>query len=126
VGDVNVMPALLESRTERTALVTLGTVRIAVPPAPLAHLAPGTAVDLFVRPEQLRIAEPGEPAVAAGTVTTQIYQGGHVDLYVETTDQTSSRLLVRLPGHDAVTRWPVRTSVRLATTGADAAAFPRD
>jgi putative spermidine/putrescine transport system ATP-binding protein/spermidine/putrescine transport system ATP-binding protein len=106
--------------------VTLAAARIAVPAAPLAGLAPGAVVDLFVRPEQLRIAEAGEPAIAEGTVTTQIYQGGHVDLYVESVEQTSARLLIRLPGHDAVTRWPVGTSVRVATTGAEASAFPCD
>ena len=89
-------------------------------------MTPGAAVDLFVRPEQLRIAEAGEPALVEGTVTTQIYQGGHVDLHVAAADQTSTRVMMRLPGHDAIMRWPIGARVRLTLTGADAAAFPRD
>jgi putative spermidine/putrescine transport system ATP-binding protein/spermidine/putrescine transport system ATP-binding protein len=126
VGDVNVLPARLESRTEHAATVALGAARIAVPAAPLAGVTPGAAVDLFVRPEQLRIAEAGEPALVEGTVTTQIYQGGHVDLHVAAADQTSTRVMMRLPGHDAIMRWPIGARVRLTLTGADAAAFPRD
>jgi len=126
VGDVTVLAARLQSLDDRGAIVALGAACIAVPAGPLRGLTPGAPVDLFVRPEQLHVAGPGEPVVADGVVAAQIYQGGHVDLHVDVADQPSRRMLVRLPGHAAMTRWPVGTRVGIATTGSDAAAFPRD
>jgi putative spermidine/putrescine transport system ATP-binding protein len=125
VGDVTVLAARLESLDHGIATVALGAMRIAAPVAPLEGMMPGAPVDLFVRPEQLHVAEPGEPTVAEGVVAAQIYQGGHVDLHVGVADQPSGRVLVRLTGHDAMTRWPVGTRVGIATAGSDAVAFPR-
>ena len=44
---------------------------------------PAPMVDLFVRPEELRVAEHGTAVAVHGIVAAQIYQGGHVDLYVD-------------------------------------------
>ena len=60
------------------------------------------------------MAEPGEAAAINGTVTAQIYQGGHVDVYVDVPEAGSGRVLLRLPGHQAMSRWPVGTCVALA------------
>jgi len=126
VGDINVLHARLERVDGATAAVALGPIVVTVPAGTLAGAAPGSPVDLFLRPEDMQVAEGGAATALHGTVATQIYQGGHVDLYVEPTDQASARLLVRLPGHDAITRWPIGARVRLAISGTDAAAFPRD
>jgi spermidine/putrescine ABC transporter ATP-binding subunit len=125
VGDVNVLHARLERVEGARAVVALGAARIGVPAATLVALAAGAPVDLFVRPEQLRPAEAGEPIATQGIVAAHVYQGGHVDLYVDVPEAASGRLLMRLPGNDAIARWPVGTRLAVAISGTDAVAFPR-
>jgi ABC-type Fe3+/spermidine/putrescine transport system ATPase subunit len=124
VGDVNVLRAWVERRDGATATGMLGPARVKVPGAPLVAVAPGAAVDLFVRPEDLRIADDGVPAVAQGVVAAQIYQGGHVDLYLDAPEIASTRVLLRIPGHAAMSRWPVGTRVGIALATEEAVAFP--
>jgi ABC-type Fe3+/spermidine/putrescine transport system ATPase subunit len=114
VGDVNVLRARLTRLDAAAATVALGPIEIEVPPGTLQGAAAGAAVDLFVRPEDLRVAGPGTPAAAQGVVATQIYQGGHVDLYVDVKESLSGRALLRLPGQDAIARWPPGTRVGIA------------
>ena len=114
VGDVNVLRARLERSDGDIAVVALGAAQVPVPARTLRGAMPGAGVDLFVRPEDLRVAEPGEAAALNGTVAAQIYQGGHVDLYVEVPEAASGRVLLRLPGHQAMSRWPVGTPIALA------------
>src|SRR3954451_3710755 len=56
VGDVNVLHARLEQVEGPSASLALGPVRVLVPASTLQGAAPGAMVDLFVRPEQLRVA----------------------------------------------------------------------
>jgi putative spermidine/putrescine transport system ATP-binding protein len=97
---------------------------VKVPGAPLGAAAPGAAVDLFVRPEDLRVAADGAAAVAQGVVVAQVYQGGHVDLHVETADAVSGRALLRLPGRAAMARWPLGAPIGIALAADEAVAFP--
>ena len=127
VGDVNVLRARLGSIDQTTATISLGAQSIPVATGPLAGSKPGEPVDLFVRPEQLRLSATGEPMAAQGTVTTHIYQGAHVDLYVLSPVASGGRLLVRSAEPDAITRWPVGAVVGVTVNGADAMAFaPQD
>jgi putative spermidine/putrescine transport system ATP-binding protein/spermidine/putrescine transport system ATP-binding protein len=123
VGDVNVLQARLARIDGATATVALGPVEVPVPALPLQGAETGCAVDLFVRPEALRVAEPGAAAAAHGVVATQIYQGGHVDLYVEVPEARSGRVLLRLAGPDTVSRWPAGTRIGIALAGDQATAF---
>jgi ABC-type Fe3+/spermidine/putrescine transport system ATPase subunit len=124
VGDVNVLRARLERRDGTAAIVTLGAARVKVPSGLLDGAAPGATVDLFVRPEDLRVANDGTAAVAHGVVAAQVYQGGHVDLYVDAPEVASTRVLLRIPGQAAITRWPIGTRVGLALTTQEAVTFP--
>jgi putative spermidine/putrescine transport system ATP-binding protein/spermidine/putrescine transport system ATP-binding protein len=124
VGDVNVLRARLERRDGLAAMVALGVARIKVPAGPLDGAAPGAQVDLFVRPEDLRIADDDTTAVAQGVVAAQIYQGGHVDMHVDSPDVAATRVLLRIPGQAAITRWPIGTRVGLALATEEAVAFP--
>ena len=127
VGDVNVLRARLGSIDQTTATISLGAQSIPVATGPLAGSKPGEPVDLFVRPEQLRLSATGEPMAAQGTVTTHIYQGAHVDLYVLSPVAARGRLLVRSAEPDAITRWPVGAVEGVTVNGADAMAFaPQD
>jgi putative spermidine/putrescine transport system ATP-binding protein/spermidine/putrescine transport system ATP-binding protein len=125
VGDVNVLPARLDAIDDKTATLSLGAVRITVTKGALAGSRPGACADLFVRPEQLRFARPGDAIAAQGTIATHRYQGGHVDLYVASPAASGGRLLVRSSEPDATTRWPVGAAVGISIGGATPIAFPR-
>jgi putative spermidine/putrescine transport system ATP-binding protein len=124
VGDVNVLRARLDRLDGATATVAIGAARVTVPSRPLEAAAAGAAVDLFVRPEDLRVAADGAAAVAQGVVVAQVYQGGHVDLHVETADAVSGRALLRLPGRAAMARWPLGAPIGIALAADEAVAFP--
>src|SRR6195256_3993441 len=125
VGDVNVLSARLERSDGATAIVALGLVQVPVPARTLRGAVPGGAGYLFVRPEGLRVAEPGAAVAAHGVVAAQVYQGGHVDLYVDAPEAASGRVLLRLPGHEGMSRWPPGTRIGLALAAGEAVAFSR-
>jgi hypothetical protein len=99
---------------------------VSVPSQPLTQVRSGDTVDLFVRPEQLRFAKPGEPIALEGTVSAHVYQGGYVNLYLEAPEVCTSRLLIRSLQPDAIDRWPTGTRVGVAIAGADVMAFEPD
>jgi ABC-type Fe3+/spermidine/putrescine transport system ATPase subunit len=123
VGDVNVLRARLEHIDGATAVVALGAVKVPVPARTLQGAAAGVMVDLFVRPEGLRVAELGGAVAAHGVVAAQVYQGGHVDLYVDVPEAQSGRVLLRLPGHEAMSLWPVGTRIGIGLAAGEAVAF---
>jgi putative spermidine/putrescine transport system ATP-binding protein/spermidine/putrescine transport system ATP-binding protein len=123
VGDVNVLRARLERIAGAIATVALGPAHLQVPSRMLEGAAAGTMVDLFLRPEELRVAESGAPVAAHGLVAAQVYQGGHVDLYVDVPESVTGRVLLRVPGQDAMTRWPAGTRVGIALASDQGIAF---
>ncbi len=123
VGDANVLRGRLDHINGTHAIVALGAVQIKVPPGPLLGVATSAPVDLFVRPEQLQVTEASEPCARSGTVVAQVYQGGHVDLYVECMDSSRDRLLVRSAGHEAMTRWPIGAQVGISVSIDEGVAF---
>jgi putative spermidine/putrescine transport system ATP-binding protein/spermidine/putrescine transport system ATP-binding protein len=120
IGEGSVLRARLEGIDGAVATVMVGTARIAVPSEPLAGLNSGVLVDLFLRPERLRIAT--EQAVFEGNVAATIFQGDHVDLYVDAPHAASARVLVRL--HSVGAPPSVGDRVAIAIDGRDASAFP--
>ena len=122
VGDVNVLRGRLDW-VDGQAIITLGAAKISVPREPLARVRSGDRVDLFVRPEQLRFANAGEPIAVEGTVAAHIYQGGYVNLYLEAPEVCTNRILVRSLEPDAINRWPTGTRVGVSIASSDAMAF---
>jgi spermidine/putrescine ABC transporter ATP-binding subunit len=123
VGDVNVLHARLEHIDGTAALLALGPVRVSVPALMLQGAAAGTMVDLFVRPEELRVAEEGAAVAVHGIVAAQNYQGGHVDLYVDVPEAASGRVLVRVPGREGMSLWPAGTRIGITLAVDKAIAF---
>jgi putative spermidine/putrescine transport system ATP-binding protein len=123
VGDANVLRGSLIRLDEADATVALGAAQIKISSDSLRGVAASTPVDFFVRPEQLQVVNANEPCIGTGTVTALAYQGGHVDLYVECAALSGSRLLVRLPGHEAMTRWPIGTEVGISVSAGEGVAF---
>jgi spermidine/putrescine ABC transporter ATP-binding subunit len=124
IGEGSLLRARLDRIEGQSAVVMIGTIAITVPAAPLAGIAPGAIVDLFIRPEHLRLANAGAETFA-GTVAASIYQGGHVDLYVDAPHVAASRVLMRLSAADAGTSWASGSEVAIAIGGNDAVAFPQ-
>lgn len=124
VGDANVLRGRLDRVEGADAIVALGGVQIKVPAAPLAGLALSGPVDLFLRPEQLQVSDQAGASASVGTIAAQVYQGGHVDLYLESADCMSGRLLVRLAGHEIMMRWPIGARVNISINSGNVVAFP--
>jgi putative spermidine/putrescine transport system ATP-binding protein/spermidine/putrescine transport system ATP-binding protein len=124
IGVVGVLRARLESRDGEEATVAAGACRNTVAAAPLRELSPGAALDLFVRPEHLRLVAENEPAAAQGIVAAHVYQGDHIDVYVDAAAAATGRILVRVPGYEAVDRARVGARGGIATTGINTVAFP--
>jgi putative spermidine/putrescine transport system ATP-binding protein len=123
IGDANVLRARFERIDGATATVALGGARVAVPSRTLQGGMVGSAVDLFVRPEDLRVAPADVAAAVHGTVAAQIYQGGHIDLYVEVPEAVSGRVLLRVPSHEAASLRPPGTRIGIALAVETATAF---
>ncbi|GAA2071428.1 ABC transporter ATP-binding protein [Actinomadura alba] len=104
VGDAVLLPGTAVNGTATTAL---GTVELCEPTDALAEALQGT---VLLRPEQLRLTEPGE-AVPAGTVTDIRYYG-HDALITVTVDDLDTPVDIRIGGH--VTLRPGdRTGIRI-------------
>jgi putative spermidine/putrescine transport system ATP-binding protein len=124
VGDTNRLRGRLVGIEAPDALVMLGSMQIKVPSASLSNTRPPAPVDLYVRPEHLRIGPVGEPGALAAVVVSQIYHGGHVDLRVECQACGTDLLLVRSAGDQAIGRWPAGAQVGLSIDADGCAAFP--
>ena len=124
VGDTNCLRGELVSIALPEAVIALGGVQIRVPPENLAGAHPSTPVDVFVRPERLRVASTGEPGTISGRIAAQTYHGGHVDLQVVCRACGDGHLLVRAAGDQAMTHWPPGTEVGIAIDADGCTAFP--
>jgi putative spermidine/putrescine transport system ATP-binding protein len=123
IGDANVLRARLERIDGAVATVALGAARATVPTRTLQGAAVGNTVDLFIRPEQLRVADNEAAAAVHGLVAAQIYQGGHIDLYVEVPQALSGRVLLRVPSHEAASLRPPGMRIGIALAADAAVAF---
>jgi putative spermidine/putrescine transport system ATP-binding protein len=121
VGDVNVVRGKLVRIDESYAIVEVGTAHITVLAETVRGATASAPVDLFVRPEHLR-PELGKPCASVGTIVAQVYQGAHIDLYIECADSTRGRLLARLSTSEG-TKWPVGVQVCISIGTDEAIAF---
>jgi spermidine/putrescine ABC transporter ATP-binding subunit len=124
VGDANILRGRLDRINGTGAIVTLGAVQIQLPSASLLGVAASALIDLFVRPEHLRMIDPSKPCARKGTIVGQVYQGGHIDLHIECKESPDNRLLVRLAGHEAMTSYPVGAQVGISVKAGEGVAFP--
>jgi spermidine/putrescine ABC transporter ATP-binding subunit len=123
VGDANVLRGRLDRIDGAQVSVAIGALRVSVPSGSLQGAAVSAPVDLYVRPEHLQLTEAGEPCARTGTIVGQVYQGGHVDLFVQCTGSSPERLLVRSAGYQAMTRWQVGARVGISISADEGVAF---
>src|ERR1700735_1272156 len=76
VGDTNCLRGELLGVAGLEAVIALGGAQIKVWGEHLAGIRPSASVDLFVRPERLRISAPEESGTIAGQIVAQTYHGG--------------------------------------------------
>jgi spermidine/putrescine ABC transporter ATP-binding subunit len=126
VGDANVLCGKLVDKQGDMALVAVGDIKASVPCASVAELSTGATIDVFVRPEHLAVTRRDAPGSLLGTVVTQVFQGGHVDLYIDMPGIARERVLVRVPGIAALSSCPVGAEIGLIIGADDIVAFPPD
>jgi putative spermidine/putrescine transport system ATP-binding protein/spermidine/putrescine transport system ATP-binding protein len=124
VGDANILNGRLVERRGEVAVVSIGDSKTDVPAAPIAAVAVGEAVDVFARPEHFSVTAQDAPGSLPGTVTTQVFQGGHVDLLIDVPGVAHTPVLVRVPGIAALSSCPVGAGVGLTICSGDIMAFP--
>ena len=118
IGDATVLPGRLERLDGAAAVVRAAGLAFTVPAGPLSGAAPGAAVSLYLRPEHLQPEGEG----LAGRVVSRAYLGDRAELWIET--KAAGRLLLRVPGHAALARWPVGAAITVGFAGAEPVAFP--
>jgi putative spermidine/putrescine transport system ATP-binding protein len=124
VGDTNCLRGELVSVASAEAVIALGDVRIKVRSEHLSDARASAPVDLFVRPERLRIGAASEPGAMTGQIVSQTYHGGHVDLQIACRACGENLLLARSVGDHAMTHWPPGTEVGISIDAEGGAAFP--
>jgi putative spermidine/putrescine transport system ATP-binding protein len=123
VGDANVLRGRLDRIDGPKVSIALGSVRASVPLGSLQGVAVSAPVDLYVRPEHLELTDSEGPCARRGSIVAQVYQGGHVDLFVDCNEHSPERLLVRSAGYQAMTRWPVGAPVGISIAADEGVAF---
>ena len=124
VGDTNCLRGELVSVAAREAVIALGGVHINAPSEHLTGARPAAPVDLFVRPERLRIGAVGEAGAMTGQIVAQTYHGGHVDLQIACRACGDNLLLVRSTGDQAMINFLPGTEVGISIDAEGCAAFP--
>ncbi|MBF7142934.1 MULTISPECIES: ABC transporter ATP-binding protein [Pseudomonas] len=112
VGDANILPGRYLSRDE-LACIELGGATLHLP-AGRVHALVGDRLEVYVRPENVRLVPLGNTALLTGTVINHVFQGDHVDIHLDVAALGQARLFVRQSGLEALTRWPVGAVAGLA------------
>ena len=118
---MNIIPGTLERAGGATAvrLASGGTAHV---PIPTPQDAGGAAVSFGVRPEDLRVAGPGDEVLFDGTVD-HVEQLGEVQLVYVEIGRAGEPLVAKLPGNAEVERG---ASLRLTASAADLHLFDKD
>jgi ABC-type Fe3+/spermidine/putrescine transport system ATPase subunit len=66
IGDASVITGVVESLADTRATIKVGDAHVSASRTHLPQEAVGTPVDLFIRPEQITLAAPGEAAPLTG------------------------------------------------------------
>lgn len=126
VGEVNVLPARYARRDEHSGVIEFGAGSLRLPLDSISAEV-GDAVDLYVRPENIRLIALRGDVALTGTVVGHVFQGDHVDVFVNAPDSGLERpITVRVAGLGALENFPTGTGVGLELPGEDARAFARE
>ncbi|MCK9916013.1 ABC transporter ATP-binding protein [Microbacteriaceae bacterium K1510] len=122
IGDASRFSGRVDDAGDGRLKVTIGTYGLDLGTRG-ASLVCGQTVDVFVRPESMRLV-PNEAANSiAGTVRNVVYQGGHVDAYLDCEHTSGSPVLMRLAAPHA-SRLQQGQRVVITIDAAGTSAFP--
>ena len=117
LGDVNILPGHYHGENASGVHVRLGAGLIQVPRERLVGGShEGGRLDMYVRPEQIRMEGLHAASVLSGTVVNHVFQGDHVNSYIDVDIPVAGRqlVMVRSAGLDAMRLWPVGAVAGLA------------
>ncbi len=117
LGDVNILPAHYHGQTAAGVHLRLGSGLICLPPERLAHAShDGERLDVYVRPEHIRLENLHPASALSGTVIHHVFQGDHIDTFVDVDIGTAARqaVTVRSAGLGALRQWPIGAVAGLA------------
>ena len=116
LGDVNILPAHYHSENADGLQLRVGAGVLQVARDRLVGGShDGGRLDIYVRPEQIRLEPLNADSVLSGTVVNHVFQGDHVDSYVDVDIPVAGRqvLSVRSAELHAMSQWPVGSVVAL-------------
>ncbi|MFC4277407.1 ABC transporter ATP-binding protein [Achromobacter aloeverae] len=117
LGDVNILPGYYHGSDSETLQLRLGAGLMSVPRDRLVGGShEGRRLDVYVRPEHIRLENLHSASVLSGTVVNHVFQGDHVDLYVDVHIPVAGkqRVMVRAAGLGCLRDWPVGAVAGLA------------
>jgi putative spermidine/putrescine transport system ATP-binding protein len=110
LGDVNVLPSHLHTQSAADIQLRLGSGLISLPRARLVDAAnTGDRLDVYVRPEHIKLETLHAGSVLSGTVINHVFQGDHINTFVDVDIPMTARqvVTVRSAGLGAMQQWPV-------------------
>ncbi|QHI98527.1 polyamine ABC transporter ATP-binding protein [Xylophilus rhododendri] len=117
LGDVNILPAHYHGQTATDFQLRLGSGLISLPHARLVDAShEGERLDVYVRPEHIRLESLHAGSVLSGTVVNHVFQGDHINTFVDVDVPRTARQIVtvRSAGLGAMQQWPVGSVAGLA------------
>ncbi len=126
LGDVNILPAHYHGRHAGEFHLRLGGGLLTLSHDRLVGEAhEGDRLEVYVRPEHIGLGNLHADSVLIGTVTNHVFQGDHIDSYVDVEIPRTGRqvVAVRSPGTGAQQQWPIGAVVGLALPRQDVTVF---
>jgi putative spermidine/putrescine transport system ATP-binding protein len=123
LGDVNIFPVTYSGEKDNVAALRLGDTALYLPKERIRAASGTSALELYVRPENIVLETATEQSLLTGTVVHHVFQGDHVDSYIDVASVSDKRVLVRTAGLHVLDLWPVGTTVGLAMPASDVTAF---
>lgn len=126
LGDVNILPAYYHSRNATDIQLRLGAGLLSLPHERLVGGShEGERLDVYVRPEHILFENLHPGSVLSGTVVNHVFQGDHIDSFVDVEIPMTGRQVVnvRSAGLGAMQRWPIGSVVGLSLPQAEVSVF---
>ena len=125
LGDVNILPAYYQGENADGLQLRVGAGIVVVGRDRLVGGShEGGNLNIYVRPEQLRMQALDAESVLSGTVVNHIFQGDHIDSHVDVDIPAGRQIVsVRSPGLQAMRQWPVGSVVALALPASGISVF---
>ncbi|WP_240905400.1 ABC transporter ATP-binding protein [Bordetella hinzii] len=117
LGDVNILPAHYHGANAETIQLRLGAGLTTIPRDRLVGGSyEGHRLDVYVRPEHIKLESLHSGSVLSGTVVNHVFQGDHVDLYLDVHVPVEGRqhVMVRSADLNCIHEWPVGAVAGLA------------